>query len=184
MTKLVRMLSVLILTLVFQACGSSVEYSGQPAAPTPAAKSVQCEVFDIGASISTMPNLDLISSAFTLGLDSMAFAEVNEATPFAAFVGTPAAGVTKQFAMRCKTTFKADVAGNHKFTVSSDDGAKVYVNGILTINHDGLHGTTSKNSTINLAKGSYSIQVDYFQNLGQKSLKLTVQKPAAPVQTF
>ena len=57
----------------------------------------------------------------------------------------------------------APVEGNYKFTLTSDDGSRLTVNGSIVINNDGLHSFEQKSGTINLAAGFHPIRVDYFE---------------------
>ncbi len=63
----------------------------------------------------------------------------------------------------------------YKFYLSSDDGSRLYIDGILTIDHDGLHGTTEKNSSVALAAEFHSIRIEFFEKTGGDELKLFIE---------
>jgi len=74
------------------------------------------------------------------------------------------------FGLRFKSHIKIDKPGLYKFYTSSNDGSKLYINGNLIVDNDGLHGPVQKSGEIQLAKGMHEIQVDYFQGGGSKVL--------------
>jgi predicted alpha/beta superfamily hydrolase len=54
--------------------------------------------------------------------------------------------------------------GYHVFILDSDDGSKLYIDGKLLIDHDGLHGRGDTQSfIIPLKKGFYPLRLEYFQ---------------------
>ncbi len=63
----------------------------------------------------------------------------------------------------------------YKFYLSSDDGSRLYIDGIVTIDHDGLHGTTEKNSSVALAAGFHTIRIEFFEKTGGDELKLFIE---------
>ena len=67
-------------------------------------------------------------------------------------------------------TIKIDKTGLYKFYTSSNDGSKLYVDGKLIVDNDGLHGPVQKSGTVQLTKGLHDIMVEYFQGGGSKVL--------------
>ena len=59
----------------------------------------------------------------------------------------------------------------HGFSLSSDDGANLYIDGLL-INNDGLHGIQTATATKFLKYGFHSFELDFFQASGQQALIL------------
>ncbi len=74
------------------------------------------------------------------------------------------------FGLRFKSKIKIDKTGLYKFYTSSNDGSKLYVDGKLIVDNDGLHGPVQKSGTVQLTKGLHDIMVDYFQGGGSKVL--------------
>jgi PA14 domain len=60
-------------------------------------------------------------------------------------------------------TFRALKAGKYAFRLLSDDGSKLYVDGKLVINNDGLHGTSNEDAKLELDDSLHTIKIDYFQ---------------------
>lgn len=63
------------------------------------------------------------------------------------------------------------------FNLSSDDGSKLWIDGRLVVDNDGLHGATTKSGSVPLAKGAHRIRLDYFNATGGAALTLTWGKP-------
>ncbi|MCC6488033.1 MAG: DUF4838 domain-containing protein [Candidatus Hydrogenedentes bacterium] len=67
--------------------------------------------------------------------------------------------------------------GLYAFECTSNDGSKLFIAGRELINHDGLHGSTSKTGALPLAKGLHPIQVRYFNSGGKFSLEIQYEGP-------
>jgi predicted esterase len=70
--------------------------------------------------------------------------------------------------------------GNYIFYSRSDDGSRVYIDGVLQIDNDALHdGPVEKNKTVNFATtGKYPIRVEYFYaNSLLQTLSVTYDPP-------
>lgn len=63
-------------------------------------------------------------------------------------------------------------SGDYKFTMSSDDGSRLEIDGQVVIDHDGIHGGTAKKGKATLTEGSHPIRVSYFERSGEESLYL------------
>lgn len=68
-----------------------------------------------------------------------------------------------QFSARW-TKIKNFAAGDYTFTVSSDDGVRVYVDDVLVVNDWTDHALTTYNPTVTLTEGQHTIRVEYFDN--------------------
>ncbi|GEM_PF-1081587 len=52
---------------------------------------------------------------------------------------------------------------DYTFCLLSDDGAKLFIDGNLIINNDGIHPPTEKCGTVKLTEGFHNLEVQYFQ---------------------
>lgn len=68
--------------------------------------------------------------------------------------------------------FKVDKAQLFTFFLSSDDGSKLYIDGELVIDNDGVHGMTELWGQAELAPGLHRIWVTYFNAGGNMGLIL------------
>ncbi len=78
------------------------------------------------------------------------------------------------FSVRWSGTIEAPATGTYRFQTVSDDGIRVWVNGVQLINNWTAHSSTTNTSgTINLVAGTrYSITVEYYEAAGQAEARL------------
>ncbi|MFO0881120.1 MAG: c-type cytochrome [Gemmataceae bacterium] len=79
------------------------------------------------------------------------------------------------YAMKFDAVWKVEREALYTFILSSDDGAKIHVDGKEIVNNDGIHPPTTKEGKIQLAKGVHRISVTYFQGGGEAVLDVLVQ---------
>jgi len=94
-------------------------------------------------------------------------------------------GVTDRFewfAIDYTGRFWIEIPGNYEFHLMSDDGAKLYIDGRLVADNDGLHPPRHQTATLNLAGGIHRIRVSYFQ--GPKDLLALVLHVSGPNGTW
>lgn len=85
---------------------------------------------------------------------------------------------SNNFASYHITYFKAETTSYHWFSINSDDGSKLFIDGVLLINNDGLHGMRRKWSSKNLVKDQvYKIEVIFFEKGGWAGLEAKVYAP-------
>ncbi|AEG45430.1 family 16 glycoside hydrolase [Isoptericola variabilis] len=73
----------------------------------------------------------------------------------------------------------APVDGQYTFRLTSDDGSRLSIDGQVVIDHDGLHGETSKDGTVTLTAGPHELFVEHFEAGGGQVLRLAWQPPGA-----
>ena len=78
------------------------------------------------------------------------------------------------FALKFDGFFKVNHDGDHTFTVTSDDGSRLYVNGKLVVDNDGVHAPGTKDGTIQLTKGIHKVTVAFFQVGGGTELEVLI----------
>ena len=72
-------------------------------------------------------------------------------------------------------------AGTYNFRLLSDDGAQLWIDGRLVIDHDGIHGATPKDGRIELAAGQHDLRIWHFQCYGGAQLTLLWNPPSHEV---
>ncbi|PQO25255.1 hypothetical protein C5Y96_25465 [Blastopirellula marina] len=88
------------------------------------------------------------------------------------------------FATKQTASIIAPVAGDYKFYIASDDGSRVYLNGSLLINNDGLHGMVERGGNATLTAGPHEIVVTYFDNGGGDGLRVMWEGPGIKKQAI
>ena len=79
--------------------------------------------------------------------------------------------------------------GMYRLYLSSDDGSRLWLDGQLAIDADGLHGATEHVADVPLAAGPHRLRLDFFQHLGGRGLDLLwsgpgIAKQAVPVEAL
>ncbi len=81
------------------------------------------------------------------------------------------------FALKFSTELTVTSGGTYTFTTSSDDGSKLFINGVEVVDNDGLHATQTASGTITLPPGAHLIEIIYFENDGGNTLSGTISGP-------
>jgi PA14 domain/Galactose oxidase-like, Early set domain/Glyoxal oxidase N-terminus len=98
--------------------------------------------------------------------------------------GSPGAGVnSSKFSVRWTGTVQAELSETYTFYTSSDDGARLWVNGVQLVSDWTAGGVRENSGSITLTAGSgYSIVMEYFDNTGSASAQLSWSSPSTPKQ--
>jgi hypothetical protein len=64
-------------------------------------------------------------------------------------------------------------AGTYRFTATSDDGVRLYVDGALVIDDWYDRTSTSNSVQIDLSGGTHALRLEYYENQGDASVKLS-----------
>src|SRR5215469_5340138 len=87
-------------------------------------------------------------------------------------------GQAEWFAIDYRGRFWVKNPGRYKFSLTSDDGARLYIDGKLLLDDDGVHAATTVTGAVDLAPRMHTIRVSYFQ--GPKYELALVLSVAAP----
>ena len=103
-----------------------------------------------------------------------------EAINFSWGSGSPGAGVNADnFSARWSGTIEPASTGSYRFRTYSDDGVRVWVNGVQIINNWTDHAPTNNTSgNVDLVAGQrYSITVEYYERGGGATMQLNWRLP-------
>jgi MSHA biogenesis protein MshQ len=143
-------------------------------------------------AFATVPAAQLLAPAVTTGsglagryfnnttLSGTAVLARTEAIDFNWGTASPGTGVnTNNFSARWTGTVLAPTTGSYRFQTVSDDGVRVWVNGVRIINNWTDHSaTTNTSGTVSLTAGQrYTIQVDYYEKGGNATMRLRWLRP-------
>lgn len=87
------------------------------------------------------------------------------------------ASASDYFGVRFSGAIRIEQAGNYTFYTASDDGSRLYIDGRLVVDNDGLHGIVEEQGSVNLSAGFHAIRVDYFEKAGGEALRVQVAGP-------
>lgn len=88
------------------------------------------------------------------------------------------------FATRQTASIQIPANGEYTFYTQSDDGSRLYVDGKLVVNNDGLHGMSEKGGDVRLNSGLHILVVTYFDNGGGDGLKVSWKGPGFAKQVI
>ena len=81
------------------------------------------------------------------------------------------------FAFRWRGSVNIPESGTWTFYTASDDGSRVFVDDVLVVDHDGLHGTSERSGTLELTAGIHSFTAMVFERDGGESMKVSFSGP-------
>ncbi len=80
-------------------------------------------------------------------------------------------GMSEHFGVRFEGVLEPKEEGNYQFSLASDDGAKLYIDGRQVIDNDGIHPSSEvKTGRVKLTAGPHIVRVDYFEQSGQEEI--------------
>ena len=82
------------------------------------------------------------------------------------------------YALKFTSVLTVTAAGDYTFETASDDGSKLFINGIEVVDNDGHHGVISVSGTpITLPAGDHVIEIIYYENNGGNAMTASVSGP-------
>lgn len=134
------------------------------------------EFFDYTTSLSSLPDLTSKTPDVTR-ID----AKIEYPSTSSAWTGLPAS-MAETFASRHTGFVQITTPGTYTFYLESDDGSKLWLNGQLLVNNDGLHGMQEASGGVSLAAGLHVIRVEFFENGGGAGLVMRWSGPGIAKQ--
>ncbi len=84
-------------------------------------------------------------------------------------------GQTSDFGLVYTGTVMVDKSAAYLFSTTSDDGSRLFIDGQLVVNNDGLHRARKVSGKINLRSGRHSFRLEFFNNGPACSLQVKQQ---------
>jgi glucose/arabinose dehydrogenase len=96
--------------------------------------------------------------------------------------GSPASGIDiNTFSVRWTGKIQAKVTGTHTFYTMSDDGVRLWINGVLVVDNWTDHPPTENSGTLNLTAGQQvDIRMEFYENAGGAMAQLRWSAPGLP----
>ena len=97
-------------------------------------------------------------------------------------MGAPISGIAAEgFSVRWAGKVQAQFSETYTFTTTTDDGVRLWVNGVKLIDDWTSHAPTTKSGTIALTAGQqYDLQMDYYDDTQDATARLTWSSPSTP----
>jgi hypothetical protein len=169
---------IICLGLLLPACGKDkqVEYIETSTSRSPAVEPrLNCKLYKVRGK-TKLPSFGAEDLIGTVDTDRLDEANQSEWSVFSFLSPQFDSVATTEFGLVCKGVYEIAQAGEYTFTLSSDDGSQLRLNGVLVIDNDGLHGVTTKSFKTKLSLDSLKVEVRYFNNFGPKALQLSIRR--------
>jgi hypothetical protein len=140
--------------------------SAQPAAIPPQEPGVTMRVFDVQVILDDYCTL---KTGQTPNIDKL-MPTINWST-------TADFGIADKFVTEVTGYLNIDNPGEYHFRITSDDGARLLLDGGTVVDHPGRHGATPKDGAATLTAGAHPLRVDHFDGEFGQALKLEWQPP-------
>jgi glucose/arabinose dehydrogenase len=129
-------------------------------------------------AVGTAPGLGLLGTYYdNLDFTGMARTRLDRTVNFD-WPGRPLPGIGfDTFSVRWTGRVTAKVSGLHTFTVQGDDGVRLWVDGVLLINHWTDGAATTSGATELIANQSYDIKMELYDRNGGATAKLFWSAP-------
>lgn len=88
------------------------------------------------------------------------------------------------FILKCTGYVVITTDDFHEFDVNSDDGSNLYVDGVLIVNNDGLHGAKDVAGTKHLQDLVHTFEIDFFQSNGSQELIVNMDSVLLPAENL
>jgi mono/diheme cytochrome c family protein len=82
---------------------------------------------------------------------------------------------TENMALKFESYLRLEAAGAYQFHLTSDDGSKLWIDGRLVVNNDGIHAAATKSASVELFKGTHKLVVGVFNAGGGIELGLEIE---------
>lgn len=97
-------------------------------------------------------------------------------------------GVTDRFeffGLIYKAKFQVDKPGKYGWTLVSDDGSRLWIDGKEVVNNDGVHGLSTVSNTVDLKAGLHDIKIWFFQGPADYlGIQLFIEPPGEEKRIF
>ena len=131
---------------------------------------LQYQYFEIDGPITQLPDFSTLEVVKEGTTDSLVYKTLSERDERVAYIFEGKLQVPK--------------AGDYLFTLLSDDGSQLFINGDMLVDNDGKHDYQPKTGLINLAEGSYDLKLTYFNFTWGQGLSLLYEGPEMPKQNL
>ena len=142
------------------------------------ARGLDVAYYALSASCGSMPDVSALAPAATCVV-----ARVCQPRTVEAWEGAPPSLVDR-FASVHEGALLAPRSGLYTFTLTSDDGARLWIDGEKVIDHATAHGWASRKATVPLSQGVHEIRVEHFENTGSAGLQLSWSKDGTPSEVI
>ena len=84
--------------------------------------------------------------------------------------------VRDRFGMVFEGKFRASQAGTYRFALRSDDGSRLFVDGVRLIDNDGEHGAVTREASLSIDQRPHTFRLEYFDAGGADMLTMEIRR--------
>ena len=110
--------------------------------------------------IAVMPNFDLLMPIYTFVTANL---DVPPREYTEGFPSPKQQTIVENFAIRFRGQLAVDTPGKWMFSLYSDDGSKLFIDGKLVVDNDGIHAPRFEGGSVKLTAGMHPVEIHYFQ---------------------
>ena len=125
---------------------------------------------------TSMPDFDALTPYLHANVPLLAFGSTQ-----ASCVGS---GRSDNFGVVFEGWIDAPSEGNYTFSLTSDAGSQLFVDGFKVVDHDGIHTFNEKTGTVYLKAGVHAVRVNFFEYTGACGLQLKWAPPGTTTRVF
>lgn len=157
-----------------------VAYSLPATGGTGRGSGLAAEFFALGSAPTSLASVNWNATPSAIGpVPFVNFASVSSSN-FALWSGGP----TQNYAVRLRGLIDMPQAGEWTFTLGSDAGSRLLINGEVVVDHDGLHGFSTRSGDVELEAGPQEIEILFFESSGNHGLSLAWRGPGVSSTTI
>ena len=94
------------------------------------------------------------------------------------WAGAPA-GLADRYAAVFEGALLVREAGWHTLSLRSDDGARLFIDGVLAVDNGGSHAMSTASASVPLSAGLHDLRVEYYENAAGAGLEFSWKRPGA-----
>lgn len=148
----------------------NIEYKRYFTDPKLELADVHYQYFEIDGPLTELPDFDTLTVVKEGATDSLVYKTLSERDEQVAYIFTGQLQVPK--------------AGDYLFTLYSDDGSQLFIDGDMLVDNDGKHDYEPKTGLITLTEGNHDLRLTYFNNNWGQGLTLLYEGPEMPKQSL
>ena len=150
-----------------------VQAPARPTAPIGDTEGLECRYYAL-TSPTTLPDYSTMTPDLTETV-----ATVNWGSTTGNFANS---GRSDNVGASIQGWLNVPTSGRWTLNLYSDDGSRLWVDGALAVDNNGIHGMTRRWAVLPLAAGKHAIRLDYFEATGSAGLQFSWSGPGTGTQ--